>query len=338
MDPLVSFCMSTYKRPEELRKQVEALLRQEYQHFEIVISDNDPEGSARQIAGSFTDPRVKYFPNEQNLGMVKSFNRSVERSKGDYIIMITDDDPAYPDLISTLIEVRNNNPGYGVYAGCGDWIVQTDFSAASLNEKPGAKSTLLTELPENGILKINDRDFAPLYLDGYFTKTFLLWSCCMTEREVVLAIGGMPDYGSELLTDHAYMIAASSVKGMVFINKALGGQSVRGDNFGYNFSRIKDKYLSTPALFVGYLKQQLEKKGDRKIPERKAWTFAGRMWVEYSLMIYRTLRLKKESTKEFFVLFKKVFSNGNLRKWKYKFYLKAYFPRFFKLLLKLKGK
>jgi len=45
--PWVSFCMSTYKRPEFLRKQIEGILQQTFTDFEIVISDNDPEGSGR---------------------------------------------------------------------------------------------------------------------------------------------------------------------------------------------------------------------------------------------------------------------------------------------------
>lgn len=126
---------------------------------------------------------------------------------------------------------------------------ETDFSAQSLKEQVGARRTTLTTLKVNEVLEVDAKDFPLLYLDGIFTKTFLLWSCCIVERSVINTIKGMPDYGSELLTDHGYMIAASSKKGMVFINKPLGGQSIRGDNFGYDFERIKGKYLSTPGLF-----------------------------------------------------------------------------------------
>jgi glycosyltransferase involved in cell wall biosynthesis len=45
----VSFCISTFKRPEFLRVQLALLLRQTYPHFEIVISDNDPLETGRML-------------------------------------------------------------------------------------------------------------------------------------------------------------------------------------------------------------------------------------------------------------------------------------------------
>lgn len=334
--PLVSFCMSTYKRPEQLRKQLREILLQEYTNIEIVVSDNDPECSGKEPSFSLNDSRIKYFSNVENLGMVKSFNKSIERSRGDYIIMVTDDDPVYPDMVKVLIDLALKFPGYGVYAGCGDWIVETDFSAQSLKEKVGAKSTTIKGMPENAVIEVAAQELPSKYLDGVFSKTFLLWSCCIVERSIIEQIKGMPDYGSELLTDHGYMVAASSKKGMVFINKALGGQSIRGDNFGYNFERIKGKYLATPGLFYSYLKPHLQVFPNWNEIENKLWTFIGRAWVEYSLMIFRSLKAEKKDTNDFFELFRQVFSNPNLKKWKLKFYLKAYFGKLFMLLLKLK--
>lgn len=335
--PLVSFCMSTYKRPEQLKKQLEGILQQEYANFEIVISDNDPDASAKEITAGFKDPRVRYFHNEQNLGMVKSFNKSIARSGGEYIVMITDDDPVYPGMLSTLIGIMNKYPGYGVYAGCADWIVETEFSAESLKTGIGAQSTIMSSVPEGEVIVTEARDLPLVYLDGYFSKTFLLWSCCIIERSIVEAVKGMPDYGSELLTDHAYIIATGSRNGFVYINKTLGGQSVRGDNFGFNFEKVKEKYLATPGLFFTYLQEKLSAAENWELVEPKLRAFIGRAWVEYSLMVYRSLKARKESTRIFFSYFHKAFSKKFMRRWKYKFYLKCYFPWLFNLLIQLKG-
>jgi glycosyltransferase involved in cell wall biosynthesis len=335
--PLVSFCMSTFKRPVILARQLREILKQNYSNLEIVVSDNDPEASAKEVAESIGDPRVRYFNNGTNLGMVKSFNQSVARSSGEYIIMITDDDPVYPELVKTLVDLRNRYPGFGVYAGCADWIVETEFSAGSLKEKIGANSTVLRDLANDAVLEIAGTDFVEAYTNGKLNKTFILWSCCLVESSIVREVGGMPDYGSELLTDHAFIMACASEKGMLFINKALGGQSVRGDNFGYDFEKNLQKYLSTPRAFYNFLQTHLPSNASSAQTERRLWDFIGRAWVEYSLMIYRSLKIKKESTKNFFASFRQVFSDPELRKWKLKFYLKAYFSPLFRVLVKLKG-
>lgn len=334
--PLVSFCMSTYKRPEILQKQLRNTLHQTYSNFEVIVSDNDTQASAKAVIESINDPRIFYYCNDENLGMVKSFNKSLERSKGEFIVMLADDDPVYPEMLDILVALQNKYPDYGVYAGCGDWIIDTVFANATLKDERGTNSKILKELKPDEELTVSGNKFIDLYTNGIFTHTFLLWSSCMVNRDVALTIGGMPDYGSELLTDHAFMIAACSIKGIVYVNHSLGAQSVRGDNFGYNFYELKEKYIKTPELFYKFLRERLQHLISWQENEKNIWKFIGRGWVEYSLMLYNTLKVKGESTREFFQCFHRAFDRKEMRKWKMKFYLKAYNRPLFNFLLKLK--
>ena len=334
--PLISFCMSTYKRPLMLEKQLKILLQQTYTYFEIIISDNDIDASGRDPVEVVGDNRIKYFVNDSNLGMVKSFNKSIERSSGDFIVMITDDDPAYSYMLQDLVDLTVQFPNYGIYAGCGDLIIENDFSENTVNKKIGTNSTLLKTMNENEILTVNANNLSSMYLDGFFSSTYLLWSCCLVRRDIILKIKGVPDYNSELLTDHAFVIAAGSINGMVYINKAMGGQTIHGGNFGYDFSKIIDKYIKTPVLFHDYLQTFLGKNPNWTIIEDKLWNFVGRGYVEYSLMIFKTLNTTNKSKIEFFKAFNEVFQNKNISKWKYKFYLKTYFNPLFQVLLFIK--
>jgi glycosyltransferase involved in cell wall biosynthesis len=336
--PLVSFCMSTYKRPQMLKKQLELLLQQSYQNFEIIISDNDQEESGRSAVEDVKDQRVKYYVNDSNYGMVKSFNKSIQRSTGNFIVMITDDDPAYPYMLHDLIRLSNQYPEFGVYAGCGDLIIENEFSKSTLGRNIGTNSTILSGMKNGEVMKVSPLDLPELYLDGFFSNTYLLWSCCIVRREVILEIRGMPDYDSELLTDHAFVIAAGSHSGLVYINKSMGGQSIHGENFGFDFSSIIDKYVNTPMYFHQYLSVFLNKRDNWNMIERKLWNFVGRGYVEYSLMIFKSLHRNKQSKDSFFAAFNKVFLNKYIKKWKYKFYLKAYFNPLFNILLFLKKK
>src|SRR5207342_1329115 len=111
--PWVTFCMTTYKRPDFLRKQIRGILNQTFQDFSIIISDNDIGASAKRIVEDYNDPRIQYFVNENNLGMVKSFNRSLAKAESEYVVMITDDDPVYPDMLQRLHDLSVEYPGYG---------------------------------------------------------------------------------------------------------------------------------------------------------------------------------------------------------------------------------
>jgi glycosyltransferase involved in cell wall biosynthesis len=203
----VSFCISTYKRPDFLRTQLACISRQTFSDFKIVISDNDPEASARQIVEEFNDPRIRYFHNETNLGMLKSFNKSVERADTEYVVMVTDDDPVFPDMLQDLFKIVADYPGYSIYCGC-----------KRAHGEPGR-------------IEIFDKDNFLFQMLHPQLTLYLLWSSCLLKRETVLAAGGMPDYGSPHLTDHALLALCSREKGGVMINRVYSEFAVHAANF-----------------------------------------------------------------------------------------------------------
>ena len=87
-----SVLLPTRNRLEYLRYAVETVRRQNYADWEIVVSDN---ASAEDIAGyvaSLDDNRVKYLRSETFLSVTDNWNRSLEHSSGDFVIMLGDDD------------------------------------------------------------------------------------------------------------------------------------------------------------------------------------------------------------------------------------------------------
>jgi len=205
--PWASFCMSTYKRPGFLQTQVASLLRQTFQNFEIVISDNDEQASGKAIAESFNDPRVQYQCNNENVGMVKSFNRSIERARGEFIVMVTDDDPVEHNFLSEFYDLVNENPGYSLYGGFG---------------RSGKA---------NGSVEIVEKDrFLTEILDP--AKTYnLLWSSCLLNKKALVQTGKLADYGGPHLVDHAMMTMVGSVNGGVMVNRMYSSINSHQSNF-----------------------------------------------------------------------------------------------------------
>lgn len=205
--PWVSFCISTYKRPLLLKQQLESILRQTFLNFEIVISDNDPDRSAEAVVNLIADPRLKYFPNTENLGMMKSFNKSIERSVAEFVITITDDDPVVQDMLEVFFNLINNYPGYGIYVGC---------------SRVGKK--------EGEIEIFDNKNFLFQILSPALTDN-LLWSSCIIKKNVLLDIGGIPDYGSPHLADHAMIALCGTINGGVLINKMYSELTAHDNNF-----------------------------------------------------------------------------------------------------------
>lgn len=248
--PWVSFCMSTYKRPDFLRQQLSLLLNQTFPSFDIVVSDNDPDGSGANICNSFNDYRIRYFHNNENIGMIKSFNKSIERSRTSYIVMVTDDDPIDVNFLSIVYSLWEKNPGYGVYGG---------FQRK--NKSPDEYEIIPKE---KFIIEILNWGKTPQ----------ILWSSCVLNKEVVNTIGNIPDYGSPHLADHALIALVGDHAGGIILNKMFSSYTSHDTNFSklnfqsylvgcngfYNVMRlkmqkenIKYKYLTLEKHLNGWL-------------------------------------------------------------------------------------
>jgi glycosyltransferase involved in cell wall biosynthesis len=209
--PWVSFCMSTYRRPEFLRKQLLLLLTQTFTDFEIVISDNDPVSSAEKIVYELNDRRIRYFKNGNNIGMINSFNKSIERSRGDFIVMVTDDDPVVPEFLCEMRDLVEQDNRYALYGG---------FVISGIAH--GEKKIIPANI------------FIQEILDPSKTK-WMLWSSCMIRRDK-LAIKKIPDYESPHLADHAMIALAGSYGGGMIFNKKFSSLTSHESNFSkFNF-------------------------------------------------------------------------------------------------------
>lgn len=331
--PWVTFCMTTYKRPEFLRDQLLSLQKQTFAHFKVIISDNDASASGAAIVDEINDPRISYASNETNLGMVKSFNRSLSRADTDYVVMITDDDPVYPDMLQTLYDLSIKYPGYGMYYGGCDIKCLNPDVARSSRLKVGTNSCL-ANLPIDTIRTYKGPEFPLAYFKGDIGG-HILWSTGVVKRDIALAIGGMPDFGAPYNTDFGYIVLSGAREGVVLVNTSLGCQVVHGQNYGYTEADF-EKFYITPDAFYNSIVTHIPAGVDFKALKAPLETFIARWVVEYAVSIKKFLADKKISSADFDAVAKKIFAIPYLRKWKMKYIIALRFPKLFDFLLQIK--
>lgn len=321
--PFVSFCLTTYKRHDHLQATLESIRQQSFTDFEVIVSDNDPEGSGRIVVEGFSDLRFKYFANLENLGMKKSFNKSLERSSGEFIVMIADDDPVYPDMLETLINLKNKFPGYGMYLGGCDLFCTHHEVGKLYGLKVGTNSCLSSDFDLNYI-----KVFKPFeFLKDLFSFNIFphyLWSTGMVSREVLIQKGGVPDYGTPFLGDYAYLSIMGSHSGCVIINKSLGCQTIHNENFGRNQN---EQLPIVVKNFPDYLYDKLSHMSEWDTVNLMILRFVG-LWVTgHMAFLYHYGKTNNEfNLKSLKQSEKKVFQIGYMKKYRIKFFLKKHFP------------
>ena len=70
----VSIAITVYNQAHYIGQAVESALAQDYPNLEVVVSDNHSTDPIEEVMGRYTsDPRLKYFRNETNMGMIGNF-------------------------------------------------------------------------------------------------------------------------------------------------------------------------------------------------------------------------------------------------------------------------
>lgn len=110
--PLVNIGFPVYNAEKFICQALDSLLNQDYEHFELIISDNHSTDSTEEICLDYRarDKRVRYFRNEMNVGAIKNFNKVFELSHGEYFMWHAHDDFKEPSYISSCLKIMEKYP------------------------------------------------------------------------------------------------------------------------------------------------------------------------------------------------------------------------------------
>src|SRR5665811_477003 len=109
---LVSIVMATYNGEKYLRQQLDSILEQTYQHFELIVVDDASTDETLSILEEYAalDDRIHVFPAERNLGLVPNFERGLRLAEGDFIALSDQDDIFRKDKIELLLTALKDHP------------------------------------------------------------------------------------------------------------------------------------------------------------------------------------------------------------------------------------
>lgn len=106
--------MPVYNAAKYLNETINSILNQTYNDFEFLIIDDGSTDNSLEILYSYNDPRIKILKNEKNIGYVKTLNKLIDLSKGEYIARQDNDDLSLPDRIEKQVLFLNINKDVGV--------------------------------------------------------------------------------------------------------------------------------------------------------------------------------------------------------------------------------
>ena len=112
MEPKFFIIIPTYKRAEKLKRAVDSVLSQNYEHVtSIIVNDSPSDDSYTSFKEIYAhNPQIIYLVNEKNQGVNFSRNRALDHAeKNSWIIFLDDDDYLAPGTLKMFVSLINNH-------------------------------------------------------------------------------------------------------------------------------------------------------------------------------------------------------------------------------------
>lgn len=152
--PKVTIAIPTYKRAELLKEAIYSAINQTdfYQYDIIVVDNNSDRGcETERLIKSIKEPKLSYYKNTENLGMVGNLNRLYSIAKGKYVVELHDDDVLYSDYLAVLMRfIEQNKEKYDAIFS--DVVIYNMIKSKILPERIKVKRQFFYDLRVNDFL------------------------------------------------------------------------------------------------------------------------------------------------------------------------------------------
>ncbi len=271
---MVSIAMATYNGEKYLRDQIDSILKQTIQDFELIICDDCSTDTTWDILQEYQlqDKRIKCYRNDENLGLKKNFEKAIHLCVGEYIALSDQDDIWLPEHLEKLLNLIGKAD-----LACGNELLFSDIANIDICQ-PKIKYKF-TNFPA----------IQPLFLySQLYCGNFLAGNSMLLKREFVYKYGVLPI--PDVYHDGWFVDIATLYNGFVFTEKIITKRRIHNSNeTGYINNFINKGFFNK----IKYLRNSNKKRMVNSIKvldaisERFATnSFIKKLCVDIQLVIY----------------------------------------------------
>jgi glycosyltransferase involved in cell wall biosynthesis len=220
MKPLVTLAVPTFNRTTYLREALTSVLAQDYPNLDILISDNGSHNQTPEVARSFVngDPRVRFRRNELTLPIYDHFNQLIRAARGEFFLVVCDDDIVNPTFVSELVGVATRHAGINVVVPTN---VTIDEQGAVLKEFARPDGELL-----DGV------EFASHWLHEQRPPYFACLATMLLRTEAIRHFGGYPRFARGQSIDNMLFLQCAMTGPVGFAHRATFSWRIYPTSFG----------------------------------------------------------------------------------------------------------
>jgi glycosyltransferase involved in cell wall biosynthesis len=142
--PLITVAIPTRNRASFVANSVTSALAQTYRNIEVLVSDNASTDDTLATLHSIRDDRLRVLKNVTDVGLAGNFNKCIREAKGDYIVLLSDDNTLDPSFLEKCVRLVNLEPGIPIVVAAYDILVVDEFASNETRVVPAVLSKKLS--------------------------------------------------------------------------------------------------------------------------------------------------------------------------------------------------
>jgi glycosyltransferase involved in cell wall biosynthesis len=196
-----------------LEDALTSVLNQTYEDFEVIVVDDGSPEALEHVVKQFNDDRIDYYRLQKNQGANVARNTGIEKSTGEYLAFLDDDDRWEPTKLEEQIRILDDNPSIGVVY-TGQRFIDDDQNTMKIRT-PNKSGNVKRYLLKGG------------YIGGFSS---------VIVRQQLVSTAGKPDSDLPILQDTEWWLRLSQETQFASIKKPLVVRRIG------NYEQIGDKY------------------------------------------------------------------------------------------------
>ncbi len=102
-NPFVTIAIPTFNRASLLKECILSVLSQTYPNYEIIVSDNASTDDTQKVLQQFRGQKLRVVTQKNNIGLLPNWNACLAEAKGEYFLLVSDDDKISPWLLESSV-------------------------------------------------------------------------------------------------------------------------------------------------------------------------------------------------------------------------------------------
>jgi len=250
----VSVILPTYNRAHMITEAIDSVLSQTFEDFELIVVDNYSTDNTESVVKSYRDNRIRYFKH-RNHGLVSvSRNYGIEKSSGEYIAFLDDDDLWLPEKLEKQLKILDSNKELG--------LVYSDYYFIESN------GNLIGETCFRSLKPFRGNVFNELMVGNFIPQLTVL-----VRREVLDMVGGF-NLRYKIAQDYDLWLRIAEQYPLDFTEEPLAKYRTHGGNISRNQELAVGEQIQLVEYWLvkkGDLKREFRRKAKQEQAIRHAW-------------------------------------------------------------------